>query len=337
MGTLLTVKGLSIGFRQYGVMTNVIHGIDLAIQEGERVGIVGESGSGKSLTARSIIRLLPIGAIPTVSKLQFKDLDLQQIPERRMRSVRGSRIGFVAQNPFGALNPVMRVWRQFARLYASHGAAGAKAEWRQRTEEILRSVGLDEAGRVADAYPHELSGGMAQRVVIAMAVALEPELLVADEPTTALDLTVQKRILAVLDRVTHTGTRSLLLVTHDLGVVTELCERVYVMYQGRFVETGPTLSVLRHPQHPYTEMLVNSMPSRLRDIQREPGGPGTPRGAETMSQGCGFAPRCPYAFDRCTIEVPALESRESECLAACFHERLPDRPVGSAMTPRPRA
>ncbi|MDQ4503551.1 ABC transporter ATP-binding protein [Sinomonas sp. ASV322] len=254
----LEVRGLVTEFAARGGAVRALHGISFDVGETEIVGIVGESGSGKSTVVRSITRLLvPPGRVAEGSVV-FDGRALLDLPERRMRELRGRDIGFVAQNPFSALNPVLRLEKQFANIAKAHGVR-ADAASRERAVALLEATGVNEPERVIRGYAHELSGGMAQRVVIAMALYLNPRLVIADEPTTALDLTVQRQVLDTLRKLTSGSGRSMLIVTHDLGVVAEYCDRVLVMYRGNLVEQGAVSRVFTAPEHPYTASLLRSV------------------------------------------------------------------------------
>ncbi|AMM34476.1 Peptide ABC transporter ATP-binding protein [Sinomonas atrocyanea] len=258
MTAALEVRGLVAEFAGRGDAVRALHGISFDVGETEIVGVVGESGSGKSTVVRSITRLLvPPGRVAEGSVV-FGGRPLLELSERRMREIRGKEIGFVAQNPFSALNPVLRLERQFANIAKAHGVR-VDAASRDRALRLLEATGVNDPERVIRGYAHELSGGMAQRVVIAMALYLNPRLVIADEPTTALDLTVQRQVLDTLRRLTSGSGRSMLIVTHDLGVVAEYCDRVLVMYQGKLVEEGPVSKVFTAPGHPYTASLLSSV------------------------------------------------------------------------------
>ncbi|MCA4134011.1 ABC transporter ATP-binding protein [Arthrobacter sp. M4] len=256
--TGLHVKDLVTEFHSRDKVTRALHGISFEVGSNEIVGIVGESGSGKSTVVRSVIKLLmPPGKV-TDGTVTFHGTELSNMPDRKIRQLRGKDIGFVAQNPFSALNPVVRIEKQFANIAKAHGLK-VDSESRSRALELLTSTGVNDPERVMRGYAHELSGGMAQRVVIAMALYLNPKLVIADEPTTALDLTVQRQVLDTLTRLTRDSGRSMLVVTHDLGVVANYCDRVLVMYKGNIVEQGPVSEVFVHPQDPYTVSLLNSV------------------------------------------------------------------------------
>ena len=258
MSDLLDVSNVSTCFRSPTGWTEVLHQASFSVRSQEIVGIVGESGSGKSTAVRSILGLLPVGGNVVEGRAFFDGEDLLACGRKRIRELRGRRIGFVAQNPFGALNPVLKLSAQFAAIFRAHGLSFGRGE-RERVLALLAQTGIAEPERVLKGYAFELSGGMAQRVVIAMAIILEPALVIADEPTTALDLTVQRQVLNVFRDLTVMSGRSALIVTHDLGLVAHYCDRVIVMLKGRVVETGDAVDLLTNPQHPYTQRLLSSL------------------------------------------------------------------------------
>ncbi|MDQ4214646.1 ABC transporter ATP-binding protein [Microbacterium capsulatum] len=253
---LLEISDLSVEFGAHGQTRQIINGISFTVERNEIIGLVGESGSGKSTTARSVIGLLP----PTgrsFGRIVFDGNEISMASAKEIRSVRGRQIGFVAQNPFDALNPILTIERQFFNVMRAHEKISRK-DSRARAEELLRSVGINDTQRVLAGHAHELSGGMAQRVVIAIALSLDPKLLIADEPTTALDMTVQRRVLDLMREIILSTGRSMLLVTHDLTVVATYCDRVAVMFRGDILEVGDVQSVFTDPQHEYTRALLNA-------------------------------------------------------------------------------
>ncbi|MBU2696975.1 ABC transporter ATP-binding protein [Pimelobacter sp. 30-1] len=258
---LLDVAGITAGFEVRNGWTEALHGISFTVRKREIVGLVGESGSGKSTAVRSVLGLLAAGGKVTGGSAHLDGVDLLGCGPRRLREIRGPQIGFVAQNPFSALNPVIRLSKQFAAIFKAHGQKFGAAE-RDRCVAMLAATGIREPERVIGGYAFELSGGMAQRVVIAMAMVLEPSLVIADEPTTALDLTVQRQVLDVFAELTMVAGRSALVVTHDLGVVANYCDRVIVMLDGRIVEEGDVSVVLTEPRHSYTQHLLASAHGR---------------------------------------------------------------------------
>jgi peptide/nickel transport system ATP-binding protein len=324
MSSLLAVEGLTVSFG--GV--KVVDGVSIDIPAGKTVGLVGESGSGKSVTALSILRLLE-GA-STTGAIPFRDRDLLTMGEPELRSIRGNRIAMVFQDPMTSLNPVLTVGEQVAEVVRLHERASRKVAW-SRAVEMLASCGVPSPDERARSYPHELSGGMRQRVMIAMALACKPDLLIADEPTTALDVTIQAQILELLRRLQRDSGMSVLLITHDLGVVAETCEIVYVMYAGRIVESAPVQAIFRRPRHPYTLGLLASIPGvddvtdvhgrkRLRAI------PGSVPSPLQLPAGCKFQDRCERVQDDCRSREPSLADAGVEQRARCIHMIDPGGP-----------
>ena len=316
MEALLEVSNLRTWFESPGGAIRAVDGVDFTLGAGRTLGIVGESGSGKSVTALSIMRLVePPGRIQEGSSIVFEGRELTTLPERRLENIRGAEISMVFQEPMTSLNPVYTVGEQIAESVRIHRGAKGRAA-RERALEMLELVGIPEAARRLDDYPHQLSGGMRQRVMIGMALACDPKLIIADEPTTALDVTIQAQILELLAEVRQRLGMAILLITHDLGVVAEMCDDVVVMYAGRVVEGGPVADVFTTPQHPYTEALLQSIPM-LGMTQAEPlrvirGSVPSPR---DWPVGCRFRPRCDYAFDKCVEQPPLLpvDPQESAC------------------------
>jgi oligopeptide/dipeptide ABC transporter ATP-binding protein len=295
---LLTVRNLRTAF---GAVV-AVNDVSFEVRKGETLGLVGESGSGKSVTAYSIIRLVQEPGRVIGGRIDFQGRDLMTLPEHEMRQVRGAGIGFVFQEPMAALNPVMRVGAHIAEALTVHGLASGSAA-RARAVELLRAVRITDPEKRVDDYPHQLSGGMRQRVMMAIALACRPPLVIADEPTTALDVTVQAQVLELLRDMKREFDLSLLLITHDLGVIAETADRVAVMYAGRIVEQGPVREIFRDPKHPYTRGLLASIPggaagSRLKAID------GTVPNLAALPLGCAFAPRCHERMDICTRVVP---------------------------------
>jgi oligopeptide/dipeptide ABC transporter ATP-binding protein len=313
---LLQVRDLSIRFRTIAGVVNAVNGLDLTMQAGEIVGLVGESGSGKSVSCRAIMGLLPPRTSRVTGSIRLEGDELVGLPESRYRRVRGERVAMIFQDPLTALDPLYRAGDQVSEALRFHFGLG-RAAARDRVIELFEAVGLPDPAGVVDRYPHELSGGMRQRVMIAMALACEPELLIADEPTTALDVTVQAQILELLRSLARERRMALLLITHDLGVVRELCERAVVLYAGRVVEEAPVVQLLTTPRHPYTAGLGVSIPDISARRRRLPQIPGTPPDPATLPPGCAFSPRCPVAVERCRTEVPPLievgRGRRSAC------------------------
>ncbi len=319
---LLRVRGLRTTFATPRGDVRVLDGLDLDVGRGEILGLVGESGSGKSVTAYSVLRLVPPPGRIDGGEVLLDGRDLLALPERELREVRGKEVSMIFQDPRGFLDPVSRVGSVLQEIYRRH-EGGSRADARARALELLRSVGLPTPERVFRAYPHELSGGMAQRAMIALALACSPKLLIADEPTTALDVTIQIQIVRLLAELRERLGLTILLITHNLSVVAEVCDRVAVMYAGEIVESGPALEVFERPRHPYTVGLLGArprvtaadewladIPGRVPDLLRPP-------------PGCRFNPRCFLADALCRAEHPDLRELEPDHRSRCHHaERL---------------
>jgi peptide/nickel transport system ATP-binding protein len=314
---LLRVEDLRVEYdTREGVLT-AVDGASFEIADGEIVGIVGESGCGKSTTARGVLNLIESPGRVTGGQVHLRDRgDLTRIRHRELRQVRGADIGYIAQNPFGSLNPILRLEDQFRNVLRAHRGRISRREARELALTRLREVGIAGPERVLDGYAHELSGGMAQRVVIAMAFLLDPRLVIADEPTTGLDVTVQRQILDLIGTLVRSHQRGMVLVTHDLGVVAQYCDRVLVMYAGRVVESGPVREVFRRPAHPYTDALVASIPRPGKELVRLEG---TVPSLIDRPSGCAFANRCAFAFEACVVD-PHLAPVSTGQLAACHLE-----------------
>ncbi len=316
MRPLLEVENLSVAFDTDGGTVGAVDAIDLDVRRGEILGLVGESGSGKSVTALAVFRLIrPPGRIAGGS-IRFDGRDLLALPEEEMRRIRGAQIAMVFQSPRTALNPVLPVGRQIARLYRLHQGCSA-AEARRRTLEMLGLVGIPEPERRARDYAHQLSGGMCQRVMIAMALATSPRLLLADEPTTGLDVSIAAQILDLLRDLGRRTGASIVLITHDLGVVAGLCDRVAVMHAGQLVECADVRSLFREPAHPYTRALVRSIPRVDREVTMEPV-PGVVPSLLDAPPGCRYADRCPDVLDVCRTVKPARSARARDHEVACY-------------------
>jgi oligopeptide/dipeptide ABC transporter ATP-binding protein len=319
---LLSLRHVGIGLRQHRRSREIVRGVDLEVFAGEKVGIVGESGSGKSLTVLSVLGLLPDPPVRLLrGEVSFAGQDLAQLDEKGLAKVRGAGIAMVYQDPMTSLNPLLRVRTQVIETLRAHGVDRGKAVARCR--QVLAQVGLPDPERVERSFPHELSGGMLQRVMIAMALAVSPRLLIADEPTTALDVTIQQQILDLVDDLQAQTGMAVVWVTHDLGVVARLVDRVVVMYAGRVVEQAPTRRLFSHPSHPYTLALLGSLPhsgTGHRQPLTQIGG--TPPDPARLEGGCPFRPRCPFQVERCAQEEPPLIERGDGSWAACW--RSPD-------------
>ncbi|MBB5538752.1 ABC transporter ATP-binding protein [Rhizobium giardinii] len=316
---LLDVRSLETHFYGEESVTHALGGISFQIMKGETVGVVGESGCGKSVTALSILRLLPKLTARTVGgEVRFHGQDLLKLSEQEMRKIRGGKIAMIFQDPMTSLNPVYTVGHQIAEAIQIHTGVSRSSALTE-AEEMLRFVRIADPERRVSNYPYEMSGGMRQRVMIAMALACSPELLIADEPTTALDVTIQAQILRlIVDLKERTGT-AVMFITHDLGVVAETCQRVIVMYAGRIVEQASVMDLFARPMHPYTQALMHSVPDRRRGRQsRLPEIPGIVPNLRDPIIGCSFAPRCPFAIDICREKTPVLRDIESGHAAACW-------------------
>ncbi len=316
---LLDVAGLSVAFDTEQGERRVVEDVSFRVGAGETVGLVGESGCGKSVTAMSIMRLLPSPPSRAFAgRILFEGSDLLALAPESMRALRGNRIGMVFQEPMTSLNPVLSIGYQIEEVLRLHRKLG-RAEARRQALEMLRHVGIGAPERRFDQYPHQLSGGLRQRVMIAIALVCRPQLLIADEPTTALDVTIQAQILDLLRRLKREMGMALLLITHDLGVVAEMCDRVVVMYAGRIVEQANAVDLFRRPRHPYTAGLLAAMPRLVPKGGKLPSIPGTVPPPGKRGVGCSFAERCGRAEGRCRTELPPLEPVETDHLAACWN------------------
>ncbi|HKU97768.1 MAG TPA: ABC transporter ATP-binding protein [Vineibacter sp.] len=317
--TLLEVRDLRTEFSTAGGIVRAVDGVSWDVRAGETVALVGESGCGKSVSALSIMGLVsqPAGRI-TGGRILFKDRDLLALSEEEMRQVRGREIAMVFQEPMTSLNPVLTVGRQITEACEIH-LGYSEAQARARAIEVLGLVGIPDAARRLRQYPHQFSGGMRQRLMIAIALSCSPDLILADEPTTALDVTIQAQILDLMKDLSRQVGAATLIITHNLGVVARYADRVNVMYAGRIVERGTAREIYANPRHPYTLGLLRSVP-RLDEPKRERLAPiqGQPPDLTRLPRGCAFAPRCAYAIDRCRQEAPPLQSVGGAHLSACW-------------------
>jgi peptide/nickel transport system ATP-binding protein len=316
---LLEVKGLKVRFATEDGIVHAVDGVDFELDRGDVLGIVGESGSGKSVTAMTLLGLTRDKNTRFEGEVIYKGQSLLDLPESRLRDVRGNEIAMIFQDPMTSLNPVYTVGNQIVEAIVTHEQAN-KREAKRRAVELLRQVGIPNAQQRVDDFPHQFSGGMRQRAMIAMALSCNPDVLIADEPTTALDVTIQAQILELLDRLRADFDSAVILITHDLGVVAEVANDIIVMYAGRVVEHGPKRQLFYDPQHPYTWGLLGSIPrldrpkpEKLHSIE------GTPPSLINLPRGCKFRPRCPHAFDKCE-EEPELKNRveDREHLDRCW-------------------
>jgi len=323
---LLEVTELRTYFETEEGVARAVDGVSFAVEPGEILGIVGESGSGKSVTSLSILRLIPEppGRILPGSSIRFRGEELLALPEERMRRVRGNDIAMIFQEPMTSLNPVYPVGDQIAEALRVHRGLG-KREARGRAIELLRRVGIADPEERVDAYPHQLSGGMRQRVMIAMALSCEPDLLIADEPTTALDVTIQAQILELIRELRDRTGMAVILITHDLGVVAEVCDRVVVMYAGEVVEEGEVATIFRDPRHPYTRGLLQAIPRLGRRVERLAVIPGTVPSPTAWPAACRFHPRCAYGWDLCVNAAPPLFEAGPGHTSRCWLEEHPER------------
>lgn len=317
MNTLLEVKDLSLEFKTERGTLKALNGISFDVHTREIFGLVGETGCGKTVTGLSILRLLPRSARITNGEVIFWDKNLLTLPDKEVESIRGNDIAMIFQDPSSSLNPVFTIGSQMERVLRQHKGMNSKSA-NDRAGEMLNAVGLPDVKRMLAAYPHQLSGGQQQRVMIAMALSCEPRLLIADEPTTALDVTIQAQILRLLRDLQTQFDFSVILITHNLGVVAQTCDRLAVLYAGRVAEIGSTNDIFTNPQHPYTRGLMNAIPkpgSRGKKMQAisgtVPSNPG-------VMIGCPFAPRCEFVMEKCRVELPALLKVSNEHLASCF-------------------
>lgn len=317
MEPIFALRQLRLGIRYPHNTLEIVRGVDLDVMPGEKLALVGESGSGKTLTILSVLRLLPAPVEALAGGVLFEGRDLLTLDEPNLRAIRGGQIGMVYQDPMTSLNPLLRIGTQLTETLTAHGRAQAEA--RRLALSGLAEVALPEPERVINAYPHELSGGMLQRVMIAMALLTSPRLLIADEPTTALDVTIQGQILQLVGDLQTKRHMAVIWVTHDLGVVARLVDRVAVMYAGRVVEQAPTIELFQHPQHPYTAALLASLPrpgSPHRGLLQQIGG--APPDPAHLPGGCPFRTRCASADAHCAAEEPGLLQRGPQRAAACW-------------------
>ncbi|TFB24497.1 ABC transporter ATP-binding protein [Filobacillus milosensis] len=315
----LQVKGLRTSFFTDDGEVPAVDDVDFYVREGEILGIVGESGCGKSVTSLSVMGLIPKPPGKIVGgEILFKGEDLVHASEKRMRKLRGNDIAMIFQEPMTSLNPLFTIGDQLVEALLTHKKVNKK-QARQKAVEKMKLVGLPRAEELLDDYPHQLSGGMRQRVMIAMALMCDPKVLIADEPTTALDVTIQKQILKLMRELNKKLNMAIIMITHDLGVVAEVCDRVTVMYSGKVVEESDVKTIFKNPQHPYTKGLLASIPDIRDKVDTLYSIPGNVPKPGSIKRGCRFAPRCQFAFDRCFEEDPELyEVSEPNHLARCF-------------------
>jgi peptide/nickel transport system ATP-binding protein/oligopeptide transport system ATP-binding protein len=325
MTTVLSVRNLSTTFATDRGVARAVDDVSLDLLEAETLGIVGESGSGKTVTALSLLRLIDVpGHIADTSVIEFGGRDLMKLKPTELRRVRGAEIAMVFQEPTTSLNPVLTVGSQIAETVLAHESV-SKQQARTRAVELLELVGLPDPPRRINDYPHQLSGGMQQRVLIAMALSCNPAILIADEPTTALDVTIQAQILELLAELKQRLSMAMILITHDLGIVAGVADRVAVMYGGQIVEQAATASLFDDPQHPYTRALLRSVPRLDKRVDRLEAVPGAVPPATDWPAACRFHPRCPHAWDRCRSEMPTLLDIGTQREVRCWLAVDPDR------------
>jgi peptide/nickel transport system ATP-binding protein len=315
---LLEIKNLQTHFTSDRGVVKAVDGVTIRVNKGETVGVVGESGCGKSVTALSVMRLLKDTPGKIVGgTIEFEGKNLEVISEKEMRRIRGNEIAMIFQEPMTSLNPVYTVGRQIeeaARIHLKYD----KKQAREHAIKMLKLVGIPRAEEIVDEYPYQLSGGMRQRVMIAMAMSCKPKLLIADEPTTALDVTIQAQILDLMRKLSEESDTAILLITHDLGVVAEMCDRVVVMYAGKVVEEADIFTIFENPKHPYTKGLLYSVPKLGQKVDRLDSIPGNVPTPGNMPEGCKFAPRCTKVMDICRLEDPELLEIDKDHTCRCW-------------------
>ena len=315
---VLEIRGLNSYFFTEKGVAPAVDGLDLDIPKGKIIGRGGESGCGKSMTAKSIMGLLKYPGRVAGGSIRFEDQDLTRLSDKELRKICGNDISMIFQEPMTSLNPVLKVGRQVRETLLVHNPAMSKAEAKQRVVEMFQRVGIPEAEKRYDCYPHELSGGLRQRVMIAMAMVCKPKLLIADEPTTALDVTIEAQILRLMKELRDETGMSVLIITHNMGVVAEICDYVYVMYAGKIMEQAETFELFDHTMHPYTKGLLDSIPRIGQNAERLHTIPGVVPNLLHLSQGCPFSNRCEYATDQCRTEKAQLHPVAPDHQVRCF-------------------
>lgn len=315
---VLEIRGLNSYFFTEKGVAPAVDGLDLDIPKGKIIGLVGESGCGKSMTAKSIMGLLKYPGRVAGGSIRFEDQDLTRLSDKELRKICGNDISMIFQEPMTSLNPVLKVGRQVRETLLVHNPTMSKAEAKQRVVEMFQRVGIPEAEKRYDCYPHELSGGLRQRVMIAMAMVCKPKLLIADEPTTALDVTIEAQILRLMKELRDETGMSVLIITHNMGVVAEICDYVYVMYAGKIMEQAETFELFDHTMHPYTKGLLDSIPRIGQNAERLHTIPSVVPNLLHLSQGCPFSNRCEYATDQCRTEKAQLHPVAPDHQVRCF-------------------
>ncbi|MEH7123773.1 ABC transporter ATP-binding protein [Bacillus sp. JJ1773] len=315
---LLDIQELQVQFKTEGGIVNSVNNVTFSVDKGETVAVVGESGCGKSVTSLSILGLISSPGKITGGKIGFEDKDLTTINKKQLRKIRGNEIAMIFQEPMTSLNPVFTIGNQMSEVFRVHQNL-SKSEAKEKSIDMLNRVGIPNAEKVVNNFPHQLSGGMRQRVMIAMALSCNPKLLIADEPTTALDVTIQAQILDLMKELKEESNTGMILITHDLGVVAEMADKVVVMYAGEVVEEAPVKEIFANPKHPYTEGLINSIPNL--EVQQEylDSITGSVPNPLQMPTGCAFHPRCPLATEQCKLSKPKLEQINEVHKKRCFN------------------
>ena len=323
--SLLSVRNLTVDFAMRRESVTALHGISFDLAKGERLGIVGESGAGKSITGFACMNLLSRPGKITGGEILFNGQDVTKMSPRALREMRGHHMAMISQDPMVTLNPVLTIGQQMVETLQAHRKL-SREQARHIAVSKLREVYIPSPEARLDQYPHELSGGMRQRIIIAMALLLDPELIIADEPTTALDVTIQADIMELLLELCTSNQVSLILITHDLGVVSQMTDRTLVMYAGRIIESGRTRAIINDPQHPYTQGLINALPQQTLPGQRLKQIPGAMPGLGSLPKGCAFNPRCAFANDRCRSDLPRIRDYGDVAVACHEVERLTAAP-----------
>lgn len=313
---LLEVEHLTIDYKTRKGIVRAVNDVSFSMEKGETLGLVGESGSGKSTLGLSLLRLIPFPGVITSGNIRLEEKDILSLRDKEMRSVRGSKVALVFQNPMTSLNPVKKIGEHFVEFLRTHKPHLSKKEALEHSKKILDELGIPDE-RIND-YPHQFSGGMRQRIMIGLAITLNPSLVIADEPTTALDVIVQDKILDLLRDLSRTHNMGLILITHDLSIVLERCNKIFVMYAGHQVEYGKSKELYRNPKHPYTQGLLRSIPNIELADQRLSAIPGSPPDMLNVPTGCPFWPRCPDAMKICKIKVPPITSLGDGHVVKCF-------------------
>ncbi|MBQ4347561.1 MAG: ABC transporter ATP-binding protein [Firmicutes bacterium] len=324
MDKLLSVKDLKVSFGGEKNSIQVINGVSFELAKGETLGLVGESGSGKSVTSLAVMRLLPTVNSHVEGEILFEERDVLALSEKKMEELRGNRMAMIFQEPMTSLNPVISCGKQIMEPMLLHTDIKKPAA-KIKAIHLLELCGIPDPEHRFHEYPHQMSGGMRQRIMIAMALACNPDLLIADEPTTALDVTIQAQILELMKKIKEKNDMSIIMITHDLGVVSDFCDRVIIMYTGMIVESANTRELFEKPLHPYTQGLMKAIPKLSERVERLPAIEGTVPDADKMPEGCTFHPRCPYATERCAKELPKLYPAGEGRMVRCF---LHEKPLG---------